>query len=81
MTKEDILNALTKILEENFEIDAKVVTYDANLVTDLDLDSIDAIDMIAELQRNVGCRFTADDFKLVKTVGDVVNVIYEKQSA
>lgn len=80
MTKEEILNTLKCILEENFELDPATVTMDSNIVTDLDLDSIDAIDMIAEVQRNVKCRFTADDFKQVKTIGDIVNVIFTKIS-
>lgn len=80
MTKEEILNTLKGILEENFEIDPAKISENSNIVTDLDLDSIDAIDMIAEVQRSVKCRFTAEDFKQVKTIGDIVNVIYNKVS-
>jgi acyl carrier protein len=42
------------------------------------MDSIDASDMVAELQKKLGCRFSAEDFKAVKTIGDIVRVISGK---
>ncbi len=78
MTETELFEELKKIMAENFELDPEKITMDANIVTDLDLDSIDAIDMIAELQKRAGCRLTADNFKSVKTVGDVVKVIMER---
>ena len=53
-TREDILEQLKSILEELFEVDPNDVTVDARLYEDLDLDSIDAIDMIVKLQELVG---------------------------
>lgn len=78
ITQEQVLAELKNIIEENFEIKPEDVSMDSNVVTDLDLDSIDAIDMVAEVQRRVGCRLTAEDFKSVKTIGDIVNVIVAK---
>ena len=78
MTESEVFEELKKIVVENFEADPASVTMDANIVTDLDLDSIDAIDMVAELQKKLGCRFSAEDFKAVKTIGDIVRVIVSK---
>ncbi|MGN1392490.1 MAG: acyl carrier protein [Succinivibrionaceae bacterium] len=78
VTKEHVFEEMKKILAENFEIEPTNVSYDSNVVTDLDLDSIDALDMVAEVQRRVGCRLTAEDFKSVKTIGDIVDVIIAK---
>ena len=78
MTESEVFDELKKIVVENFEADPASVTMDANIVTDLDLDSIDAIDMVAELQKKLGCRFSAEDFKAVKTIGDIVRVIVSK---
>ena len=47
------------------------------LVEDLDLDSIDAVDMIVHLQNMIGKRIKPEAFKSVRTVGDVVDVIYD----
>ena len=74
-TKEDILNEFKFILEDQFEIDKDRVTFDAKLYEDLDLDSIDAIDMIVFIQKKIGKKVQPEDFKSVTTVGDVVDVI------
>lgn len=78
MTESEIFEELKKIVAENFEIEPEKITMDSNIVTDLDMDSIDAIDMVAELQKKLGCRFSAEDFKAVKTIGDIVRVILGK---
>ncbi len=74
-TREEIFDGLRDMLETDFEIDRNLITMEALLGEDLDFDSIDAIDMIAQLQRQLKCRFTPEDFKAVKTVGDVVDII------
>ncbi len=78
MTKEEILEILKQIIEKNFEIEPDKVSMESNIVQDLDLDSIDATDMVVELQRRLQCRFTHEDFKAVKTVGDIVNIVASK---
>ncbi len=79
-SKEQIFDELKSILKETFEIDPDTVSLDSNVATDLDLDSIDAIDMVAQVQRNLNCRLSAQDFKSVKTIGDIVEVISSKIS-
>ncbi len=78
MTKEEIFKQLKEVLVRDFELDEATVTMDAKIGVDVDLDSIDAIDMIAEMRRYVNCSFSADDYKAVRTLGDVVDVIYNK---
>ena len=73
MTKEEILNALKNILEESFEVSPESVTPDANLYTDLDLDSIDAVDLVVALQSLTGKKIKPEEFKAVRTVSDVVD--------
>lgn len=72
MTDEEILTRLREILEENFEIDPARVTPEAHLYNDLDLDSIDAVDLAIKLQELTGKRIKPDEFKTVRTVGDVI---------
>ena len=54
MTKDEILSSLKNILEENFEIAPEEVTPEASLYQDLDLDSIDAVDLVVALQSLTG---------------------------
>lgn len=79
-SKEEIFNQLQNILSELFEIDAAEIIPEAKLYEDLDLDSIDAIDLIVRLQSMTGRKFNAEEFKSVRTISDVVDVIYNELS-
>ena len=72
MTKAEILEALKNILEENFEIAPEDVKPETNLYLDLDLDSIDAVDLVVALQNLTGKKIKPEEFKAVRTVEDVV---------
>lgn len=72
MTDAEILDRLRDILVENFEIAPEAVTLDAHLYEKLGLDSIDAVDLAIKVQQLTGKRIKAEDFKHVRTVGDVV---------
>ncbi len=74
-TKEDIFEEFKKILNQLFEIDPDTVTLETNLFEDLDLDSIDAVDMIVFIQKKTGKKVQPEMFKSVRTVQDVVDVI------
>ncbi|WP_150464099.1 acyl carrier protein [Francisella sp. XLW-1] len=74
-SKEQIFAQLQDILNNLFEIDKDDVTLDSTLYEDLDLDSIDAVDLIVQLQSFTGRKFKPEEFKSVRTVGDVVDTI------
>lgn len=73
--REQILTILSTILVDEFEIDAEAITPEANLYKELDLDSIDAVDLVIKLQQLTGKKIQPDQFKSVRTVNDVVNAI------
>ncbi|WP_443190876.1 acyl carrier protein [Pseudomonas indica] len=74
--REDIFATLRDALVELFELEPERVTLDANLYQDLEIDSIDAVDLIDHLKRQTGKKIAAEDFKSVRTVGDVVEAVY-----
>jgi acyl carrier protein len=74
-SEQELLEQLTKILSEEFDIDANAVNADANMYEDLGIDSIDAVDLIVRLRELTGKRVPPEDFKTVRTVGDIVQVI------
>ncbi|MDZ7865125.1 acyl carrier protein [Acidovorax sp.] len=76
MNKEAIYERIAAILQETFEIDAGRITPEARLYDDLDIDSIDAVDLIVQLKPWVGKRLNADAFKSVRTVQDVVDALH-----
>ncbi len=75
MTQQDIFQTLKDTLVEQFELDPAAITPEARLDEDLDLDSIDAVDMIIKVQELTGCKVDPEDFKQVRTVGDVERVV------
>lgn len=75
MTREEIFNEIRSALVDLFEIDANAVTLDAQLYQQLELDSIDAIDLVVHLQKLTGKKIKPEEFKSVRTVADVVDAV------
>lgn len=74
-SQEEIYQKIVSLLEEMFEIEPEDVKPDANLYQDLDIDSIDAVDLVVELKKMTGKKIQPDDFKSVRTVQDVVEQV------
>ena len=66
---------LVDMLHEMFELDTSKITLDANLYSDLDIDSIDAVDLAVRLKELTGKRMLPEVFKSVRTVQDVVDAL------
>jgi len=75
MSKELELAALKDIFEEMFEIDPSDVHLDSELYDDLDIDSIDAVDLIVKIREITGKKVAPDEFKSVRTVEQVIDAI------
>lgn len=75
-TRDDIFNTLRDALVELFELDPERVTLESNLYQDLEIDSIDAIDLLDHIKRQTGKKIAAEDFKSVRTVNDVVEAVF-----
>lgn len=75
MNEKEILEKLRDILSEDFEIEPAAITPEANLYEDLDLDSIDAVDLVIRLQQMTGKKIKPEDFKGARTVGDVTRCV------
>ena len=72
MNEDEILARIRDIFQDNFGIEPSKVTPEAHLYEDLDLDSIDAVDLAIKLQEMTGRRIKPEEFKSVRTVGDVI---------
>lgn len=75
MTDAEIFARMQEILENTFEIPREDVVPQALLFQDLDLDSIDAVDLIVKLQELTGKKIDPQTFKQVRTVQDVVDAV------
>ena len=74
--KAEVLATLTAYMSEMFEIPVAEIVPEANLFSDLGLDSIDAVDLVVRLQDYTGRKIPATEFKSVRTVADVVDQVY-----
>jgi len=77
VNKQDVFVQVQDALVELFELEADEVTPEAHLYQDLDLDSIDAVDLVVHLQNVTGKKIKPDEFKAVRTVDDVVDSVVE----
>lgn len=75
MSNDEIFARLRDILIETFDIEAGRIVPEARLYEDLDIDSIDAVDLIVKLKPLVGKKLQPEAFKAVRTLQDVVDAL------
>lgn len=75
-TQEEIFATLQKLMSEMFELAPEDIVLTANLSQDLDIDSIDAVDLMVRLRDLTGKRINPEDFKNARTIQDVVDTVY-----
>jgi acyl carrier protein len=68
----DLEDTIRGHLVEMFEVDPLKISRESRLFEDLALDSIDAVDLIVKLQDVTGRRFKPEEFKGVRTFGDIL---------
>jgi acyl carrier protein len=74
MTRDEVFALIRDVMVRLFELRPEAVTLGARLFEDLELDSIDAIDMLVELQARTDKRIDEDELKKLRTVEDVVSL-------
>ena len=75
-TKEEIFAEVKNILIEELEVDEGALNLDANLFEDLDLDSIDAVDIAVRMQKFTSKKLSPEEFKKIRTINDIVEAVY-----
>ncbi len=73
---DDIYAHVRQLLIELFEVEPAKIRLEAQLNKDLEIDSIDAIDLVLKLKDFTGRKIKPEEFKHVRTVGDVVNTVH-----
>jgi acyl carrier protein len=75
MDRDAAYTLISRILTELFEIVPEKISLEANLYQDLDIDSIDAVDLALEFRKQTGRQLSPDEFKKIRTVGDIVEAV------
>lgn len=77
-SQEEIFTHIKKVLIELFELEETVITIDAKLYDDLDIDSIDTVDLLIELKKFTGADVSPNQFTEAKTLGDIARVVSQQ---
>lgn len=75
MNRSELTTWVVDLLAEMFELDKGTLTAESNLYSELDIDSIDAVDLAVKLKQLTGKRLQPEVFKTIRTIGDVVTAI------
>lgn len=76
MNQEQLYQRIVEILKDTFDIDPARISPESRLGEDLDIDSIDAVDLIVQLKPLIGSSLRPEAFKSVRTVSDVVAAVH-----
>ena len=81
--RKEIFKVVSSYLVKDFEVPSEKIRPEANLFTDLGLDSIDALDWFAKMEATIHLPIVEEDIKKVRTVQDVVTYVtrHLKQNA
>jgi len=75
MNRDELFTWVADLLAEMFELDRAALSPASNLYADLDIDSIDAVDLAVKLKQMTGKRLQPEVFKTIRTIEDVVNAL------
>lgn len=78
MEKQEIFERMASMMVDMFDLDRSSIKLESKIFEDLDLDSLDAIDMVVKLEELTGHRLQEAELRTVRTVQDVVNLIHAK---
>ncbi|MBQ9282705.1 MAG: acyl carrier protein [Treponema sp.] len=75
MSNEALFAKLKEILINEFDIEEELITLDASITEDLELDSIDSVELIVKVRPYLKEKIEPEAFKSVKTVQNVVDLL------
>lgn len=78
MERDSLAEKAGDILAEEFEVDRALITEDAPLMSTLDLDSLDIVDMVVLVEKHFGVRMAKEDFSRIRTFADLYDMIADR---
>ena len=76
MTKENIFEKIKEILASDFEINEDAIKPESLLYEEMDLDSIDAVDLVVKMKEYIPGKVDPALFKNARTVQDLVELLF-----
>jgi acyl carrier protein len=79
MEKDFIFNKLQEIIADRNSISQSSVTMETNFRRNLNMDSLDIVEVVLEVEKTFDCSIDDDELEKIKDVSDLVDVIYSKK--
>lgn len=73
---ERIFAVVVEIMQSQFDLDESELVPGAQLVDDLDLDSIDGVDLSVKAEEELGVEIQPEDLGELQTLQDVVDLLH-----
>jgi len=81
MTRDEIFSEIVEILSDTFELEKSQIKPESTLYEDLDLDSIDAVDIFVQLRDMTGRRPDPETAKQIRTVDELITFVENEIAA
>jgi acyl carrier protein len=81
ISKDDIFKRLRETLVEGFDLTDEQIIPGARLIGDLELDSLDLVDLAVRLEQDVDLEIAEEDMRAIETIQDVVDLLHRKLNA
>jgi len=81
MDQQEIISRITDFMVEDFEVEPKAITPQADLKETLDLDSLDYIDLVVAIEQNFGFKVKPEDFQQMHTIQDLYDYVSNRLQA
>ena len=75
MDREQLFFKIREILVDQFEVEESIISLDANLYEELEIDSIDAVDLMVQIKELTGKKIPPEQFKKIRTIADVLDAL------
>ena len=75
MDRDQLFLKIKAILIDQFEVEESFITLDANLFEELEIDSIDAVDLMVQIKELTGKKIPPEQFKDIRTIADVLDAL------
>ncbi|GAB6189286.1 acyl carrier protein [Marinitoga arctica] len=79
MEKKELFEKVVEIMSESLSVEKEKITENASLTDDLDLDSLELVDLTMDFENELGISIDDSELEKIKTVGDIVEVLSSKK--
>ena len=75
MDRKQIIETVNKFLIEEFELEPEFLVPEAHLMTDLEIESLDFVDIVVTIEKDFGFKVKNEDMVNLRTLSDLYNYI------